>query len=122
VTVVLAPVSDETGARPLCIVCNINYAKRILKNGVLKGYRAKCTLCGDANRTERTGRGYTKHKKDHCEKCGFVPEDECQLSVDHIDGDKTNESEDNFQTLCLNCHALKTKLNRDSVNVKYRQP
>lgn len=28
------------------------------------------------------------------------------LEIDHIDGDYTNNSEDNLQLLCPNCHSL----------------
>jgi hypothetical protein len=43
-----------------------------------------------------------------CELCGFVPVHPCQLDVDHIDGDKSNNDPANYQTLCANCHRLKT--------------
>lgn len=58
-------------------------------------------------------RRYRKHKKDHCEKCGFIPEHRCQLDVDHIDGNHKNNELSNLQTLCANCHRLKTYLNED---------
>ena len=32
------------------------------------------------------------------------------LSVDHIDGDRTNNTEENLQTLCLRCHGHKDGL------------
>jgi hypothetical protein len=56
---------------------------------------------------------YRKHKKDSCAHCGFVALHPVQLDVDHIDGDRTNNNEDNLQTLCANCHRLKTQLNGD---------
>jgi hypothetical protein len=56
------------------------------------------------------------HKKDKCEKCDFVPEHSSQLDVDHIDGNKKNNDSSNLQTLCANCHRLKTYLNRDWEN------
>ena len=56
---------------------------------------------------------YRKHKKDHCEICGFVALIPAQLDVDHIDGDRTNNDITNLQTLCANCHRLKTHLNKD---------
>ena len=36
-----------------------------------------------------------------------------QLDIDHIDGNHSNNDESNLQTLCANCHRLKTHLNRD---------
>jgi hypothetical protein len=56
------------------------------------------------------------HKKDSCETCGFIPEHDCQLTVDHIDGNKYNNEISNYQTLCHNCHALKTMVNKDHFN------
>lgn len=51
---------------------------------------------------------YRRNKKKICEKCGFIPQHKCQLDVDHIDGNHNNNSENNLQTLCANCHRLKT--------------
>jgi 5-methylcytosine-specific restriction endonuclease McrA len=56
---------------------------------------------------------YRKYKKDSCGHCGFVALHPVQLDVDHIDGDRTNNNEDNLQTLCANCHRLKTQLSGD---------
>ena len=53
------------------------------------------------------------NKKTHCEKCGFVAVDPCQLDVDHIDGNHKNNDPSNLQTLCANCHRLKTVKNKD---------
>jgi hypothetical protein len=61
-------------------------------------------------------RPWVAHKKDYCERCGFLPEDDCQLTVDHIDGNKYNNEIDNWQTLCHNCHILKTIRNKDNSN------
>ncbi len=63
-------------------------------------------VASEAGKRQRVG--YKKFKKDHCEKCGFVAEHSCQLDIDHIDGDKANGDESNLQTLCANCHRLKT--------------
>ena len=61
---------------------------------------------------------YRKHKKDSCEECGFIPEHSSQLDVDHIDGDRWNNDPSNLQTLCANCHRLKTHTNRDYDGIK----
>jgi 5-methylcytosine-specific restriction endonuclease McrA len=37
----------------------------------------------------------------------------CQLDVDHIDGDHDNNDPENLQTLCANCHRLKTQIQKD---------
>jgi len=57
---------------------------------------------------------YLKYRKDCCELCGFVPIHRCQLDVDHIDGNHSNNDESNLQTLCANCHRLKSWNERQS--------
>jgi hypothetical protein len=83
------------------------------------------------------GWNYKIHRKKYCEnrderlgfKCTYVtPNDElfehlgCGkevyevfLHVDHMDGNPNNNLEENLQTLCSNCHAIKTALNRDNL-------
>lgn len=65
-------------------------------------------------------RPWALYKKDICDRCGFVPESMTQLDVDHIDGDRSNNTQENLQTLCANCHRLKTEVNKNSFNLKYR--
>lgn len=60
------------------------------------------------------GKAHRRHLGDRCVKCGFVPEHPCQLDVDHIDADHSNNSPENLQTLCANCHRLKTWQERRS--------
>ena len=50
-----------------------------------------------------------------CSLCGFIPVHRVQLDIDHIDGNPSNNDPLNLQTLCANCHRLKTKLNKDWV-------
>jgi 5-methylcytosine-specific restriction endonuclease McrA len=61
------------------------------------------------NGTPGTIADYKRFKGDHCERCNFEPEDPCQLDVDHINGDHGDNRPENLQTLCSNCHRLKTK-------------
>ena len=69
------------------------------------------------NRTHR----YLKYRKDHCEntdgRLGFVCQalivNDCQLDVDHIDGNSENNDPINLQTLCKNCHSVKTLMYKD---------
>lgn len=65
------------------------------------------------------GRPYLKYKKEYCEFCGFIAIHKCQLDVDHIDGNHYNNDPDNLQTLCANCHRLKTRINNDYKKIKY---
>jgi hypothetical protein len=73
-------------------------------------YRCKSVYLDNNDRIKYP---YKKYKKEHCEKCGFVAEHTVQLDVDHIDGDNKNNDPINLQTLCANCHRLKTLLNKD---------
>lgn len=113
--------SLSTQSRPKCSSCNRNVAAKGKKPDT---FRSKCSTCS---------RGYSKSaesrlrekplkrfKKKQCESCGFVPVHACQLDVDHKDGDKNNNSEDNFMTLCANCHRLKTHMSKDYLNIAYR--
>lgn len=59
------------------------------------------------------------HRKNYCENCGFKPEHISQLDVDHIDGNRNNNDPSNLQTLCANCHRLKTHLNGDSKSGRF---
>jgi 5-methylcytosine-specific restriction endonuclease McrA len=64
---------------------------------------------------------YLKHRKDYCEnvdgrlghKCTATIVWNGQLQVDHIDGNHSNNNPENLQTLCANCHSLKTNIYRD---------
>ena len=55
---------------------------------------------------------YLKYRKSYCEFCGFIPVNMCQLDVDHINGIHTDNNQNNLQTLCANCHRLKTFVQR----------
>ncbi len=67
---------------------------------------------------KRKAKPYKKYKKDYCETCGFVAQHSVQLDVDHIDGNHTNNDPTNLQTLCSNCHRLKTYINKDYIKQK----
>lgn len=95
----------------------------------------RCMICGDTiyikpdgrrvcrkgkNETRKPqlynpliNRPYRAYVENICRRCGFQPEDICQLDVDHIDGNHLNNALDNLQTLCSNCHRLKTKYQRN---------
>jgi hypothetical protein len=62
---------------------------------------------------------YRRHVKEKCIRCGFIPEDTCQLDVDHIDGNHKNNDANNLQTLCSNCHRIKTKINKEGIYRKH---
>lgn len=63
---------------------------------------------GEIKRNYLNYRRYRQFKKKFCEKCGFTPLDPCQLDVDHINEEHYDNGLCNLQTLCANCHRLKT--------------
>lgn len=107
---------EPATVRGLCVCCNKSLQRKV------SGTNKYSSICGGCNkalygkakikplRIKKVS--YKSYKKDSCEKCGFVPEHSCQLDVDHIDCDHSNNSPDNLQTLCANCHRLKTRNER----------
>lgn len=89
-------------SRGKCNCGNLVEFLRYDKNGN-RIYRNRCTTC------KRKGR---RTKKDHCERCGFIPEETCQLDVDHMNMDPSDNSPKNAVTLCANCHRLKSEIER----------
>jgi hypothetical protein len=131
--------------RKKCVLCNKRLGAKLYKSDGRVYYRKKCWACAltphqTARQKERCTKRYikrgpptaeynikagyatrpwTKYKKDRCEQCGFIPMHRVQLDVDHIDGCKQNNDPSNLQTLCSNCHRLKTYLNHDWKGRKY---
>jgi len=101
----------------ICPECKVNLRKLAhkTKDGTQK-YRRRCYYCANGPTTKR----YDPRKKNYCEECGFKAKHGCQLDVDHKDGNHKNKSDRNIQTLCANCHRLKTKLRRESANLNRR--
>jgi len=63
------------------------------------------------SRLKSAVRKYILEKFDYkCSECGWDKKNpvtgKTPLEVDHIDGDPTNNAEDNLRLLCPNCHAL----------------
>lgn len=96
--------------RPQCADCNEapSRVKGRYKDGTAR-YDKRCNHCHETKYKYK----YKYHKGDRCEDCGFIPKHKCQLDVDHIDGNHSNNNPDNFRTLCANCHRLKTFLQKD---------
>lgn len=80
-------------------------------------YRSNKKFCSRKCKELNKDYPWRKFKKSTCEECGFVPVHKCQLDVDHVDGNKKNNSSDNLRTLCANCHRLKTHLNEDYLSL-----
>lgn len=86
------------------------------------------TLCEACTKSPIKARGGIKpHKKNYCEnidgrlgfKCTSTIVDTCQLDLDHIDGNHFNNIPKNVQTICKNCHSVKSKINGDTKGFKY---
>ena len=78
------------------------------------GRRKECKDCTKVRtRNWRINSTYLRYKSDRCIKCGFIAEHRCQLDLDHIDGNHSNNEVANLQTLCSNCHRLKTWTNKE---------
>jgi 5-methylcytosine-specific restriction endonuclease McrA len=83
-------------------------------NGIVNGkrtYKRICTACRDKRRKQ-----IRELKKPQCKLCGFVAQWHGQLDLDHVDGNHHNNDPSNLQTLCANCHRLKTHRSRDHLN------
>lgn len=105
--------------RAICKICGpvkIKKRYKTTKSGRMM-YRCKEKWKQlEKTRPGKVNSPYARYKKDCCESCGFIPKHSGQLDVDHIDGNKLNHTEDNLQTLCANCHRLKTHANKDWMN------
>jgi hypothetical protein len=103
---------DEATRTGTCSICGTIKVKLRDSKKIKLNSKWRCGTLHKIN-TIRFSYPYRLHKKDHCEFCGFVAEHACQLDVDHKDGNKKNNDISNLQTLCANCHRLKTYLNKD---------
>jgi hypothetical protein len=100
---------SRSGVRPTC-VCGRPVRSKGRSHTGLRLWGRRCGSCYN--------NGYTRFKKDYCEECGFVAIHRVQLDVDHIDGNHMNNDESNLQTLCANCHRLKTQVNSDHMPIR----
>lgn len=92
--------------RPTCLLCSELVAIRGEKSKL--GFPKYFKHCNMHNR-----RNHRRYLKEACELCGFKPVHRCQLDVDHKDCNNKNNDPSNLQTLCANCHRLKTHLAKD---------
>jgi len=71
-------------------------------------YRCEVAYRQNQNRMKKDRKGVPRDMKgDTCARCGFVGVP-CQMDLDHINGDRTDHRPENLQTLCSNCHRLKS--------------
>ena len=98
---------DERERRAICSICGPTRIKLRGKDLPIHS-RFRCFAV-----YKRKVYPYIIHKKEVCALCGFIPKHPCQLDVDHKDGNHKNNKPENLQTLCANCHRLKTFYNED---------
>lgn len=115
---------------PLCECGNI--CRKRYRNGK-SSYRSYCYTCENPQRKSnkqrqrdrfRTGiltRFRTTDGSIQCGRCGFKPEDEVQIDINHRDGNRENNDPTNHELLCSNCHRLVTKWGGHTKNL-YQQP
>ena len=95
----------------------------IRKRDGLKTRQRYCTFCKQ-KKYNLKGKEYVKYKKDYCEnigsrlgyKCTTTIMDNCQLEVDHINGNHSDNRPENLQTFCVCCHKYKTFTSKDMLN------
>lgn len=112
--------------RPTC--CNEGCSKLCANGGRIKGrivWRPYCNHCHTAGRGKHPyAPGVTPIKKTYCENSDGRLGMTCfsngatmlsyMLDLDHINGNHHDNDSSNFQTLCKNCHAHKTKIYGDN--------
>lgn len=101
--------------RPLCRVCR---KKPVTTKGCRNGKRrfnTKCYSCSRPNRTQNPNdrRIFRQQFFIPCEHCGKIPEHISDFEIDHKDADRRNNNLENLQSLCVECHRIKTQNSGD---------
>lgn len=112
-------------ALPDCIN-KVGYHKRYIKSDGHVGWNWK-SFCERHRTVDKSARDYFLKSRGGCEnrdgRLGMVCLDynTPSLTIDHWDGDKFNNNQDNLVVLCANCHTVKTKMFGDNLN-RYNKP
>jgi hypothetical protein len=96
--------ASKDGHAHICQTCHRERAKKCRDEWLIDAKNKEWTR----SKSNLKKRPYLVHRKEECRRCGFKPEHTCQLTVDHIDKDRSNNVEGNLQTLCHNCHNYKS--------------
>lgn len=98
--------------RPLCNCGNVCKPNGFSKKDGRALFNTYCRSCAKRIHGKKE-RPPLILKLNGCVICNFKPEHPCQIDIDHIDGNHNNNSPENLQSLCANCHRLKTFNCRD---------
>lgn len=79
--------------------------------------------CGKSSPNKRMKKQkiHRSMKKDVCELCGFIPKHAQQLDIHHKDGNHYNDTPENMQTLCANCHRLEHVQTEEQTREKFQK-
>ena len=100
------------------IVCEHRYCNNTFEYRSNKKFCSRRCKENNFSIVSSRKRPYRLFVSNKCSNCGFIPMHICQLDVDHIDGNRNNNNISNLQTLCANCHRLKTFLSKDWIKIK----
>lgn len=124
----------DFGVRPKCIECGSEAQfYGTYTNDGQPNFRKYCTKCHHkrsgakkgmtANEWANSFHEYKRYRKTYCENgkgehagwLGFVcttriVAPHLQLDTDHLDGNSSNNEEENMMTLCKCCHSIKTNM------------
>jgi 5-methylcytosine-specific restriction endonuclease McrA len=106
-------------ALPSC-TNHVGYHDKGIKGDSTPWYTWK-SFCENHRTVNKAARDAFLKSKGGCEnrdaRCGFKCGDPNtpSLTIDHWDGDKHNNDQDNLVVLCANCHNQKTKKFKDSI-------
>lgn len=93
--------------RPLCSVCNKNYAAANYYYRGVRYYRSRCNSCIRLDKKLKPQEPKWKlsgyKKKTICDLCGFRSSYSSQILVYHIDGNLNNNNLANLRSICLCC-------------------
>ena len=105
---------DETVTKENCSgkYCSNKCQQQYQKNKIISEWKKDHkTALRSGYRIKKTIRDYIFDKYDSkCAQCGWNSvnpiSNKIPLEIDHIDGDCTNNTENNLRLLCPNCHSL----------------
>lgn len=91
--------------------CQIDFQNKLYLEDWKKGNNSGLKGNGANIKISDIVRNYLLEKANYkCEKCGWGEinpiTNKIPLEIHHLDGDKTNNQEENLQILCPNCHSL----------------